>query len=84
MDVSFSLDIYLIMGLLLVVEEREIQQGRRVAIPKEIRDEFGLVEGTVVKTRSRIGLIEIEPPVKLSKLVGLVKTDKGNAMRGGK
>lgn len=36
MDVSFSLDIYLIMGLLLVVEEREIQQGRRVAIPKEI------------------------------------------------
>jgi AbrB family looped-hinge helix DNA binding protein len=65
----------LLWGFELVVEEREIQRGGRVTIPKEIRDEFGLVEGTVVKIRSRDGVIEIEPPVKLSRLVGLVKTD---------
>ena len=47
-----------------------------MTIPKEIRDEFGLVKGTVVKIRSRDGIIEIEPPVKLSRLVGLVKTEK--------
>jgi AbrB family looped-hinge helix DNA binding protein len=60
----------------LVVEEREIQQGGRVTIPKEIREKFGLVEGTVVKISTRGGKIEIEPPARLSKLLGLVKTDR--------
>ncbi len=59
----------------MVVEEREIQQGGRVTIPKEIRDRFGLVEGTVVKISTRGGRIEIEPPTKLTSLLGLVKTD---------
>ena len=63
------------MGLRLVVEEREIQQGGRLTIPKEIREKFGLVEGTVVKITTRDGIIEIEPPARLSNLLGLVKTD---------
>lgn len=62
------------LGLQLVVEEREIQQGGRVTIPKEIREKFGLVEGTVVKISTRGGIIEIEPPAKLSNLLGLAKT----------
>jgi len=59
----------------LVVEEREIQQGGRVTIPKEIREKFGLVEGTVVKISVKGNVIEIEPPSMLSNLLGLVKTD---------
>ena len=66
---------HLSMGLQLVVEEREIQQGGRVTIPKEIREKLGLVEGTVVKISTWDGIIEIEPPAKLSNLLGLVKTD---------
>ena len=62
------------MGLQLVVEEREIQQGGRVTIPKEIREKLGLVEGTVVKISTRDGIIEIEPPSKLNNLLGLAKT----------
>ncbi|MFP3951661.1 MAG: AbrB/MazE/SpoVT family DNA-binding domain-containing protein [Candidatus Bathyarchaeia archaeon] len=56
------------------VEEREVQQGGRVTIPKSIREKFGLVEGTVVKFRTRKGKIEIEPPTLLTDLLGLGKT----------
>ena len=56
------------------VQEREIQQGGRITIPKDIREKYGLVEGTVVKITTRDGKIEIEPPTRLSKLIGLAKT----------
>jgi AbrB family looped-hinge helix DNA binding protein len=67
--------IYFIMGFHLVVEEREVQRGGRVTIPKEIRDKFGLVEGTVVRISVKGNVIEIEPPSMLHNLLGLVKTD---------
>lgn len=58
----------------MVVEEREIQQGGRITIPQKIRKKFGLVEGTIVKISAREGKIEIEPPTRLSNLIGLAKT----------
>jgi len=56
----------------LEVEEREIQRGGRVTIPKSIREKFGLKEGTVVKVRAKGDRIEIEPPTLLTDLMGLV------------
>jgi AbrB family looped-hinge helix DNA binding protein len=58
----------------LEIEEREIQRGGRVTIPKSLREQYGLEEGTVVKFRSRDGKIEIEPPTRLTSLIGLIKT----------
>jgi AbrB family looped-hinge helix DNA binding protein len=62
------------MGLRLTVEKREIQQGGRVTIPKEIREKLGLVEGIMVKISTRDGMIMIEPPAKLNSLLGISKT----------
>ena len=57
------------------MEMRKILQGGKVTIPKKIREEFGLIEGTVVKIATRGNVIEIIPPEKLSKLLGLVNTN---------
>ena len=54
-------------------EEREIQRGGRVTIPKGIRDKYGLKEGTVVRFMDKGDRIEIEPPTLLTGLVGLVE-----------
>jgi len=54
------------------IEEREIQRGGRVTIPKRLRTKYGLKEGTVVRFRASGDRIEIEPPTKLSNLIGLV------------
>jgi len=54
------------------IEEREIQRGGRVTIPKRLRTKYGLKEGTVVRFRARGDRIEIEPPIKLTNLIGLV------------
>lgn len=59
----------------MTVEEREIQQGGRVTIPKTIRDKYGLVKGTIVKISTRDGKIQIEPPKRLTNLMGLAKTE---------
>ena len=59
----------------MAVEEREIQQGGRVTIPKHIREKYGLVEGTMVKISAKDGKIEIEPPKRLTKLIGLARTE---------
>ena len=67
----FGRSIY--FGDVLEVEEREIQRGGRVTIPKSIREKFGLKEGTVVKFRTRGDKIEIEPPMLLTDLIGLVE-----------
>jgi len=53
-------------------EEREIQRGGRVTIPKRLREKYGLKEGTVVRFRARGDIIEIKPPSQLSSLIGLV------------
>lgn len=57
------------------VEEREIQGGGRVTIPKSLRDRFGLNEGTIVKIRANDDLIMIEPPKRLVSLSGLIETE---------
>jgi AbrB family looped-hinge helix DNA binding protein len=57
----------------LEVEEREIQRGGRVTIPKSLRDRYGLKEGTVVRFRALEDSIEIEPPKKLTDLAGILK-----------
>jgi len=57
------------------VEEREIQGGGRVTIPKSLRDRFGLREGTVVKIMANDDLIMIEPPKRLVSLRGLIQTE---------
>ena len=61
---------------MLDVEEREIQRGGRVTIPKSLREKYGLEEGTIIKFRSKGDKIEIEPPMQLSRLIGLIKTDQ--------
>ena len=53
-------------------EEREIQRGGRVTIPKRLREKYGLKEGTVVRFRAKGDRIEIEPPKYLTNLIGLV------------
>jgi len=55
------------------VEEREIQRGGRVTIPKSLRERYGLEEGTVVRFRAKKDKIEIEPPKKLTDLAGLLR-----------
>jgi AbrB family looped-hinge helix DNA binding protein len=55
------------------VEEREIQQGGRVKIPKNLREKFGLEEGTKVKFRAKGNKIEIEPPRRLTSLIGIIR-----------
>ena len=57
------------------VEEREIQGGGRVTIPKSLRDRFGLNEGTIVKISANDDLIIIEPPKRLVGLSGLIETE---------
>ena len=57
------------------VEEREIQGGGRVTIPKSLRDRFGLNEGTIVKISANDDLIIIEPPKRLVSLGGLIETE---------
>ena len=54
-------------------EEREIQRGGRVTIPKSLRERYGLKEGTVVRFRAREDSIEIQPPKKLTDLAGLLR-----------
>jgi AbrB family looped-hinge helix DNA binding protein len=54
------------------VEEREVQRGGRVTIPKTIRDKYGLVEGTKVRIKDKENQIIIEVPTKLTKLYGLI------------
>ncbi len=61
---------------MLGVEERGIQRGGRVTIPKSLREKYGLEEGTIIKFRSKGDKIEIEPPTRLSRLIGLIKTDQ--------
>ena len=59
---------------MLEVEEREIQRGGRVTIPKSLRERFGLEEGTTVKFRATEDRIEIEPPTLLKNLIGVLRT----------
>lgn len=54
------------------VEEREIQRGGRVTIPKRLRKKYDLKEGTVVRFKDIGDRIEIEAPKKLTNLLGLV------------
>lgn len=56
------------------IEEREIQRGGRVTIPKDWRDRHGLVEGTRIRIRDLGDRIEIEAPARLSSLYGLAET----------
>jgi AbrB family looped-hinge helix DNA binding protein len=60
----------------LEVEEREIQGGGRVTIPKSLREKFGLKEGTVVRISVKDGSIILEPPKRLASLSGLIQTDE--------
>ncbi|MCW4050822.1 MAG: AbrB/MazE/SpoVT family DNA-binding domain-containing protein [Candidatus Bathyarchaeota archaeon] len=55
-----------------MAEEREIQRGGRVTIPKSLRDRYGLVEGTMVRIRGDEDRILIEVPTRLSSLVGYI------------
>ena len=73
MGIFIYLGVALFLGEDVEAEEREIQRGGRVTIPKSIREKFGLKEGTMVKIRARGDRIEIEPPTYLTDLIGLVE-----------
>jgi len=64
------------MGEVVEVEEREIQRGGRLTIPKDWRERYGLVEGSRVRIRAFSDRIEIEVPAKLSSLYGLAGADE--------
>jgi AbrB family looped-hinge helix DNA binding protein len=55
-------------------EIREIQRGGRVTIPKNLRDKYGLVEGTKVRIKDDEDRLVIEIPTKLTSLFGLTPT----------
>jgi AbrB family looped-hinge helix DNA binding protein len=67
---------YLVIMVLMTVEAeiREIQQGGRVTIPKNLRDKYGLVEGTKVRIKDEEDRLVIEIPAKLTSLYGLIPT----------